>query len=121
MIPGINILAIAQTVQSKLPFIHRQYTGRTTNALGFDVATYTPIDRTGSIQAVDRKLYTQMGLDFKKSYIAIWVTADLADLGRGRAGDQVVFGGQLYEIMDQVDWFPIDGWDQVVCVRVANE
>lgn len=118
MIPGINILALAQSVQKKQNFIHKKYIGKTTNAAGRDVPQYEQSNLSGSIQAVPRKSYSSMGLDFAKKYITVWVTQDLKQLERGKGNDRIIWNNEEYEITDSSDWHPIDGWDQALCVRI---
>lgn len=121
-VPGSNLLDDALSLIDTTPLTYYQYLGRTTNAIGLDVASYAPgVPITASVQAVPRSHYQQMGLDYSKTYIMIWSSANLTDLGRGRAGDQVGFNGQRYELKDEADWTPIDGWNSVLAIRVADD
>lgn len=122
MIPGSNILKLAQRVQRKQSFALRKWSGRSTNAAGLIVNTYER-DRTfrESIQAVPRGNYQSMGLDFNKVYISIYSTVSIDELRRATSNDRVIFQGETYEVSSETDWSGIDGWVSVMCVRVSDE
>lgn len=121
MIPGSNLLNQALTLIGGQRFIYRAFSSRSTNSIGLDVATYLPDAAvTGSIQAVPRNMYEQMGLDLQKSYINIYISHDVVDIDRDVSGDQVVFFGALYQCISKTAWKSIDGWNQVLAVRIGN-
>ncbi len=123
MIPGSNLLQQALSVIRPTTLNVYRYIDRSVNSIGLDVATYaTPECIEGSVQALDRGSYSRLGLDYAKRHILIWLTAgDLSDLNRGRAPDQIGFNGRRYEIVDETDWVPIDGWARVIAVEIARE
>lgn len=120
-VPGSNLLAYALTVICPDSFVLHRFTGKTTNTIGLDVSAYAaPETFQGSIQAVGRRLYADMGLDFTRRYISIWVSTNIDDLYRGRAGDQVTWNGTRWQVIDENDWHPIDGWDSIIAVQVPE-
>lgn len=118
-VPGSNILAAALTVICPEGFEYFKYRGTTTNAIGFDVVSFEAgVMVSGTVQAVDRAIYSDLGLDWEKQYIRIWTTQDIDDLERDRAGDQIEWNGDRYQIVDQSDWHSQDGWNGCLFVEV---
>ena len=118
-IPSSNLLNDALTLVCPVPFDLYQFTGKTTNAIGYDVRTYAdPIVAMGSIQAVDRKFYEQYGLDFNKRHIQVWSSTDIEDIYRSSAPDQIGWDSRRWEVVGETEWFQIDGWQSVVAVEV---
>ena len=120
-VPGSNLLKKAFKVINKDSFIYRQFKSRTTNSIGIDVPEFEPdVDLKGSIQAVPRRLYQLHGLDWKKNYITIYSSDTIEGVNRDTSGDRVVFDGKLFQVLDENDWTPIDGWNGVICVEVSQ-
>lgn len=120
MVPGSNLLNMAMSVIQKQAFQYFAFKSREDNGIGQDITVYqTPVTRMGSIQAVPRNLYEQMGLDLQRTYVNIYLSRDVTDINRDVAGDQVIFKGAKYEALSQTDWFGMDGWDAVLCVKVS--
>lgn len=119
MIPGANVLNMALSVIAKQTVIYYQYISRTLNNVGIEVGNYdTGVPLAGSFQPVPRNLYNQFGLDLQRDYFTFYVSANLLDLGRDVSGDQIEFNGIRYQCESDNDWFAIDGWKGVLCVRV---
>ena len=120
MIPGTNLLRQAQTLIRPTTVTYFQFMGRTTNTIGQDVSSYAPgVAISANVQAVKRAFYQRMGLDYTKRYIEIWTTTDTVDLYRDRAGDQIEWEGRRYELMNEEEWTPIDGWNSALAVDVG--
>ena len=120
-VPGSNLLTAALELICPEPFQLYRYQGKTTNDIGYDVRTYAaPITIRGSIQAVDRAYYAEQGLDFNKRHIQVWTETEVEDLYRARSGDQIAWEGQRWEVLNESDWFPIDGWNSFVAVQVPT-
>ena len=121
MIPGSNLLASALTVISTQPFQYLRFTGSAENAVGQDVHTFADaVTVQGSVQAVDMRLYQSMGLDWDKRYIQIWTTQNIDDLGRERPGDRVVWQGRLFDVVGEMDWHAIDGWNSFLAIDIGT-
>lgn len=74
---------------------------------------------TDSIQAVDKRFYSAMGLDLAKLYIMIYTdNALMVSVDRDISGSQVVFQSATYQLMNETDWVPIDGWRGVLAVQI---
>lgn len=120
MIPGSNLLNMALTVIRPQTIQFFAFTGRATNAIGLDEATYAaPVAVRGSVQPVPRSQYQRMGLDYNKRYVNLYASTDIDDLARDTAGDQIEFNGRRYEIMGEDDWFPQDGWNGTLAVDIG--
>ena len=120
-VPGSNLLKKAFKVINKDSFIYRQFDSRSPNGIGIDVPSYKPdVPLKGSIQAVPRRLYQQHGLDWKKNYITIYSSNTIEGVNRDTSGDRIVFDGKLFQVLDENNWTPIDGWNGVMCVEVCQ-
>lgn len=119
-VPYSNLLAMALKVISPSTFLLFPSPSRALNSIGMYVSSYSPpLTLSGSVQAVNRNVYQQLGLDLQKNYIEIWVSADANDIARGRSGDKVVWQGYEYQLVTEVNWRKIDGWISVMAVEVA--
>lgn len=120
MIPGANILNMALTIIAKQTVIYYKYLSRSVNAVGQNVTLYDlPMNVVGSWQPVPRNLYMVYGLDLQKEYFTFYTSNDLLDIQRDVSGDQLVFGGQRYQVESNNDWYQLDGWKGVLCVRIG--
>jgi hypothetical protein len=120
-VPGSNLLKKAFKIINKDSFIYRQFKSRTTNSIGIDIPVFEPdVDLNGSVQAVPRRLYQHHGLDWKKNYITIYSSDTIEGVNRDTSGDRVIFNGKLFQVLDENDWKPIDGWNGVICVEVSQ-
>ena len=118
-VPGGNLLATALACIDCEAFSVYRFAGKTVNAIGLDVLTYSdPIETFGSIQPVDRNQYSDLGLDFAKRHIQVWTESEVDDLYRMQAGDHIAWDGRRWEVSSKVNWFPIDGWNSVVATQV---
>lgn len=120
-IPGSNLLNIANTVITRLPFQYYKNTGRTLNSIGLDESQYAdPVLVYGNPQPVPRNMFQSMGLDFQKSYFNFFLPSDIIDIGRDVSGDQFEFQNKRFQCLSKTDWYGIDGWDQVLAVQVPT-
>ena len=119
--PGSNLLDDALTLICPDSFQYYRFMDIQTNGIGLDVRRYAPPTSVrGSVQAVDRSLYADAGLDFSKRYLQIWTSTDVSDLYRARAGDQVQWEGSRWEVTSENDWHPMDGWNSFLAVQVPT-
>lgn len=121
MIPGINLFNIATSLITQQRVSYYKNTGRTTNSIGLDVATYaSPITIIGSFQPVAKRLYDQLGLDFGKNYFTLYTNNDITDLKRDVSGDKIVYNNQEFQCESNTPWFGADGWMEVLCVYIQD-
>ncbi len=122
LIPGSNLLAIANRVIAQQTLLYKQFAGRIANNTGVWVATYAAtVTIQGNIQPVPRNRYENMGLDFQKNYAEIFVQKNVIDIARDVTGDQFAYNGRIFEAQSRTDWFGQDSWDQVLCVEVPAD
>lgn len=121
MVPSSNILNLALTAIAPAPFVYRAYNGRNKNGVGLYVPLYAePVTLKGSIQAVNKQVYQNLGLDYTKNYVSVFVSADLIDLGRNQSGSIIEWQGKAWQLTSETDWFKIDGWVKVLAVEVPQ-
>lgn len=121
IVPGANILKMAERLVSTQSFVYNRFKERETNGIGYDVATYyPPVAVRGSIQPIQRALYAQMGLDLQKNYYNIYLSKGIVDIRRDTSGDQFDFNCKKYQVLSITDWYAMDGWDQVLVVEVPS-
>jgi hypothetical protein len=121
-VPGLNLLthALRQIHPQKLDLY--RFVGSTTNAIGNQVRQYAEkVTVSGSVQAVERKFYSDMGLDFNRRYISIWTTTDVEDSEREKAGDQLRWNSNRWEVVGETEWFEMDGWNTVLAIEVSDQ
>lgn len=120
MIPGSNVLKMAFSVIAKQRVLYYQAIGRVLNNVGQNVTTYNPpCTMFGSFQPVPRRLYQAYGLDLQKDYFTFYTNHNLTDIARGVSADQIVFQGQRFQVESDNDWYAMDGWKGVLCIRVG--
>lgn len=121
-VPGGNLLTSAFSLICKQRIGLYRFTGRTTNEVGMDVRNYAPaVTVDASIQPVSVRDIEDRGLDYTRRYIGVWTPNDIEDLYRLRSGDQISWQGHRWEVVgDDEEWFPLDGWNRVICVRVPD-
>lgn len=117
-----NLLVDALDVIGVQNFLYYQYLGRTTNAIGLDVAARSPgISVSGSFQPVPRSLYAHMGLDFQKYYANFYVPQNVIDIERNSAGDQFSYNGKLFQVLSRTDWHGVNGWVAFLAIQVFDD
>lgn len=120
-VPGSNLLEEAfEAIETTAVQVYKQ-SERYKNNVGQYITDFAePVTFEGSVQAVDRRAYLQLGLDFAKTYKTIYICADSHTLARNTAGDQIGVGTNRYEVVSDLDWFEIDGWVGLLCVRLLK-
>lgn len=122
IVPGSNLLNIALGVIAGQDVTLYRFTGRTTNAIGYDIASYAAgVPLTGSMQPVARNLYQTLGLDFRKNYATLYASADVQDVTRDGSGDQFGWNGRRWQAESNTDWLAVDGWKGVLLVDVGAD
>lgn len=119
-VPGSNILKKALRVLGQQKVAYFQNTGRTLGADGkFTPIFAKPITVAGSLQSVPRAAYQAQGLDFNKRYKNFFTPQHITDVGRGTAGDRILYDGRLYQVESSTDWTAQDGWNELLCVDIG--
>ena len=118
---NVNLLGAVQSVIKKQAYQIRRYIGRTRNSAGYYISEFGDLeDMSGGVQPVSAKMYKDLGLDFKKSYIKIYDTVLINSMSRNTNGDQIIWNGYLWAIPENVPWNIQGGWNFVMCVQLEE-
>lgn len=119
IVPGSNLLNMAMSVLQKQTFMYMAYEDRAYQDNGMYVPDYAcGVTVQGSVQPVARTLYERMGLDFQRNYSKFYVPQNITDVKRASAGDRFYFNNKLWQVLSNVEWFGVDGWDEVLSVQI---
>ena len=122
MIPGSDLLETALGVIATQAVQYQRYIERVTNEIGQLVSTYaTPVILEGSFQAVPRDLYAEYGLDLNKYYARFFVSTESLPVERNVSGDQITYSNKLFKVESTTDWYAMDGWTELLLVKVDDE
>jgi hypothetical protein len=121
MIPGSNLLKLANRLISFQTIKYYPADGRTLNAARQYVPTFGPaFNMKASVQAVDRNSYANMGLDFNSLYVQVYAELNMIDLQRDSSGDRFVYNGSIYAMSKGQNWFAQDGWATCLAIRIGS-
>lgn len=119
--PGSNLLRRAAKLIKMQSVQYYPFASRTKNEMRQWVSTFgTPYPLSCSVQAVDRKSYADMGLDFNSFYVRVFAQLNIIDLQRDSSGDRFIWQGDWYQMMDGQSWYAQDGWATVLAIRVKQ-
>ena len=119
MIPGANILEMALSVIASQTVTYYKFIERSLNEVGQDISVFMePQQLQGSFQPMPKDAYNSFGLDLQQEYFIFYVSKKIIDLDRDTSGDQLVFGGDRFQCLSNTEWYNLDGWKAVVCVRI---
>lgn len=94
--------------------------GRTTNAIGLDVTTFSyPKTIKASVQPISRTQLLVSGLDLNNDYVNVYLFADVEDLERDISGDQFEYNGYRYQVQTATEWRPSDQWKAIIGVKIG--
>jgi len=119
MIPGVNLLKMAQTVIAKQPFTYYKNAGRTKNAIGNFVQSFEPgVEMWDTVQPIPQAVIRQMGLPMEKNYLIVYTSTDMRTLARGGSSDEIEFDNKRWKALESNDWVAIDGWEGLIFVEL---
>ena len=118
-----NLLNQALTLIPKQKFIYRKFNSSQINDYGNKVDAYdNGIEFEGSVQAVDSKMYQQLGLDFSKKYINIYSSLNIKNVNREQeTPDKIIWNDKEYLVVNCSDWYKQDGWTNILAVENTEE
>lgn len=120
MIPGNNVLDMALSILESQTLEYLKYVSRSANGYGQLSNQYAPpVLITGSFQPVKRQIYQELGLDFNKKYYYFYVESNLLDINRDVSSDKLIFDGDTYQCQSAENWYQMDGWIAILCVKVS--
>lgn len=122
LVPGSNNLALALKLQGQQQIELYSDAGRTINSVGVYETQYAaPVRVRASVQAVQRNVYAQLGLEMQKNYVTLFVRQNAVDLDRDTSGDVFSYSGRLYQLLSNLPWYRQDGWVSVLCVDIGAD
>lgn len=118
-----NLLNQALTIIPKQNFTFCKYKSNTINDIGIKVDVYeTGVNYSGSVQAVDSKMYQQYGFDFSKKYIQIYSSLNIKNVTQNQeTPDKIVWNNKDYLVVNCSDWYVQDGWTNIIAVEQRDE
>lgn len=129
-----NILKSALSVIGSHTVKIRIATGTAVNDAGVPTINYSdPIIVSGSVQPgivssfggknISEKDYKDMGLDWTRSYITVWIPdVGLKPIHDKKSADTVEFNNRIFNIIQCADWEMQNGWKRCYCSeRKAGE
>lgn len=120
-VPGSNLLNQAFNLIAKQTMTYYPFLSRTKQPNGMLVPNYGPgVTAQGSFQPVSRALMQILGLDMQRSYVNIFISQRVLDVERDVSSDKFVFKGHTYQALSITPWISVDGWNQVLAVKVPN-
>lgn len=118
-VPGSNLLKMANRLIQFQTVQYYTFKSRSMNAARQWVPEFNPaFPLKCSVQAVDRKSYSAMGLDYNAFYVNLWASLDVIDLQRDSSGDRFTYRGELYQMSKGQNWHAQDGWAQCMGTRI---
>lgn len=118
-VPGANLLSMALRVIQPQTLVHRAFVTRDENSVGNTISVFAdPVSITGSMQAVNKKLYQELGLNLAKNYSTLYTSANVRPTARDREGDIVEYGGMKWQCESDMNWAIADGWRKLLCVEI---
>lgn len=120
-VPGSNLLGMAMGIIAPQKVEYFKFKSVITNAAGVDTTEYEPgvIVTIGSVQAVPRYRFENLGLDMARDYVTWFVSQKVNDLHRGNSGDYIAWNGRKWKIESVTDWVAQDGWSSAICVDIG--
>ena len=116
-----NLLNAALSIIPPVTVDWRRDAGRTQNAVGQWVTSYTKMgDIEGSFQPIERSKYEALGLDMNQHYYVLYASQDLRAVERGTSGDIIVHKGKAYQAEDPADWLSYNGWRGLLVVEIQD-
>lgn len=121
IVPGSNLLKMAQTVIRAQTVQYRAFVSRLPNSVGLIETTFAAaVPVKGNFQPVPRTMYEHLGLDYTKNYAMLYSTELMQDVTRDRTGDQFDFGGVVWQIESANNWHAVDGWNGLLAIEVGK-
>ena len=118
---SFNLLNAALRIIPKQQIIWRKFAGFEVDEQGLKINRYAEgVELTGSVQAVDRNIYDQLGLDQEKEYLTVYAPADIKGVSAQNAPDIIEFGGAAYKVVRNYPWYFYNGWAGVVVIKAED-
>ena len=130
MITGLNILNAALSVIPHSSVEYQKFISKTVNDFGVTVQSFSEPKRVKAIvesgivnaiggNGVELKDYKDMGLDWSKRYITVWLSYVGLEPPADRDGsDRILWDGKTFSVIQVEDRGDYDGWQRCFCVEI---
>ena len=113
-----NLLNTALSVLPKTKAKWYQFDKLEVDDRGREKATYKePVNIVGNFQAMDIKTIQEMGLDTNKEYKVFYTSNNIKQVQRDTSPDYLEILEDKYDILDNNNWFKINGWNGFLCIK----
>ncbi len=120
MIPGINLLKVAQTIIAKQSFVYYEFAGRVKNSIGkYENSFNAGVEVRDTIQPIPQPLIRELGLSLERTYIMVYTSVDVGTVARGASPDIIDFSSRRYQALESNDWIAIDGWEGLMFIDIG--
>lgn len=98
--------------------VYKKFIRNTTSASGILIPIYEEeVSISNSIvQPVPKESYEKLGLDLKREYRNVWISADVASLSGQLSNDVLYFDNRTWNIWGDTVWETYDGWNKLLVV-----
>jgi len=122
IVPGSNNLALALSIQGKEKINYFRSNGRTVNARGNYISAYEPpFSILGRFQAEQRTGIAEQGQELQRSIATIYLSTSMIDVTRNTQGDQVSYGGKLWQLLSNLEWNKQDRWASSIVAEQSTD
>lgn len=114
-----NLLNQAFRVIPQQNFTYLKFKSESVNDIGIKQNEYyAGVEYNGSVQAVDSKMYQELGLDFSKKYINIYSSLKIQNVtNEQETPDKIIWNNKEYFVVSCSDWYVQDGWTNILAVE----
>lgn len=133
MIHSQSILKSAFSIIPHSSVDYRKFSGLTTNDFGISTHLYTEwrtaegIAQPGIVSSfggkcIELKDYKELGLDWSRRYITIWIPdVGLENATERNGSDQIRWNNRVFNVLQVENWDVYNGWQRCYCVEDKSE
>lgn len=124
-----NILKTAMSVIGSDRIAYRLYSGSSVNDIGVPVVSYTEwkgirafvhpgIVSSFGGSGISEKEYQELGFSWARTNITVWLNdVGLRTSENENASDQILYNGDVYNVLQVENWLFQNGWKRCYCVK----
>lgn len=128
-----SILNRAFTVIPHSSVGYQKFISKAISDFGVATLTYTDEERIKAIvepgivssfggKCIELKDYKEMGLDWSRRYITVWMPAVGLEPCADREGaDRIIHNNKVFTVLQVENWEDYNGWQRVYCVEDKSE
>jgi len=124
-----SLLKLATTVIPKTSVQYRKYQSKVSTAFGTTTQSFTAWGSVGAVvepgivssfggKGIELRDYKEMGLDWSRRYITVWMPdKGLTPAADKEGSDEVCYAGKVFTVLQVENWDQMNGWQRVYCVE----